>query len=98
VRLGSGERICENCGATFDDGAREWPEPGLAKKLRFYFPPLVLALAGGFLFCGIFMLCIAPRDVLNWLMGVVVVSACLSPLAPCQADLGDPITPTLFEK
>jgi len=81
VRLGDGQRPCNSCGRLFDDGAREWPELALAKKLRFYFPPLVLALAASSLFCGIFMLCIAPLDVLSWTMGIVVIGACLSPLA-----------------
>jgi hypothetical protein len=58
VRLGNGERACGKCERTFDDGAREWPQLRLAKKLRFYFPPLVLALAGGSLYCGI--LCCGP--------------------------------------
>ena len=80
VRLGDGRRECKSCGRVFDDGAREWPELPLTKKLRFYFPPLVLAIAGGFLFCGVFTLCIAPRDERNWLVGGIVIGACLTPL------------------
>ena len=80
VRLGDGQRECKSCGRVFDDGAREWPELPRAKKLRFYFPPMVLAIAGSFLFCGIFTLFIAPRDVLNWLMGLAVIGVCLTPL------------------
>ena len=80
IRLGNPERICKRCGRPFDDGSREWPELQLSQKLRFFLPPGILATAGGLLFCAIFTLLIAPRDVVNVLTSVVVVSAFLSPI------------------
>ncbi len=80
VRLGNGERVCARCGKAFDDGAREWPELRFVYRLRFFLPPGIQALAGGLLFCAIFTLFIAPRDVLNFSAGVVVVSVFLSPV------------------
>src|SRR5690348_5365865 len=38
VGLGSGGRLCRHCGKVFVDGAREWPDLTLPKKLRFFFP------------------------------------------------------------
>jgi hypothetical protein len=80
VRLGRGERICVGCGKAFDDGSREWPELGFAQKFRFYFPPGIQATTGGLLFCAIFTLIIAPRDVLNSPTALVLVSVFLSPV------------------
>jgi hypothetical protein len=80
VRLGSGERVCFGCGKSFDDGSREWPELGFGQKLRFYLPPGIQAMTGGLLFCAIFMLIIAPRDVLTSPTVLVVVSVFLSPV------------------
>jgi hypothetical protein len=46
VGLGSGKRVCRQCGKFFDDGTREWPDLPSAKKLRFLFPPLLVAVCG----------------------------------------------------
>ena len=74
VRLGSGKCVCRQCGKFFDDGAREWPDLALAKKLRFLFPPLLVAISGGFVVASIFSLFIGPRDEHSWII-VVTVSA-----------------------
>ena len=79
VRLGNPERICKGCGKPFDDGAREWPELKLSRKLRFLFPPGVQAMTGGFLFCAIFALVIAPKDVVNPIVIGVVSGVSLLP-------------------
>jgi hypothetical protein len=60
VHLGSGERLCPNCGKVFDDGTREWPELTLGRKLRFLFPPLPVAIFGGFLLAGILSSTMTP--------------------------------------
>jgi len=84
VRLGSGERICGSCGKIFDDGAREWPELLIAKKFRCFFPPGIVAMCVSFLLVGIGALLVAPRDQVNWLMVLIVLSVFLSPtLAWC---------------
>ena len=62
VRLGSGERICRHCREPFDDGAREWPELTISKKLRFFFPPLLLGVCGGFELAPIVLFFTLPRD------------------------------------
>ena len=74
VRLGTGLRTCKYCGKEFDDDAREWPELKPLKKLRFFLPPGVIAMAVSFLFCGIFADVIAPPDVVHGL-GVLVAPA-----------------------
>jgi hypothetical protein len=79
VRLGNPEHICKKCGIPFDDGSREWPELRLAQRLRFFLPPGIQAMGGSLLFCGIFTLFIAPRDVVNLSAGTVVVLISLSP-------------------
>jgi hypothetical protein len=80
VRLGSGERVCMKCGKPFDDGAREWPELRWAPKLRFFLPPGIQAVGGSLLFCAIFTLLIAPRDVVNWRASILAVCIFLSPI------------------
>lgn len=62
VRLGSGERQCRWCSKVFDDGSREWPELSLAKKLRFFFPPLLLGICGGFEVAPILAFFLTPHD------------------------------------
>ena len=62
VKLGNGRRTCRHCRKVFDDGAREWPQLTLAKKLRFFFPPLLVAVCGGFELAGILQFFVAPRD------------------------------------
>ncbi len=79
VRLGSGERTCSGCAKVFDDGSREWPEMKFGRKLRFLLPPGILAMTGSLLFCAIFTLCIAPTDVVNWHIGVIIVGGSLLP-------------------
>jgi len=80
VRLGSGERICPQCARVFDDGSREWPELGLASKLRFLFPPLLSGISGGFLVAAILSLFITPRDEHSWLVVVMVSAFALVPV------------------
>jgi hypothetical protein len=79
VRLGSGERICRKCGKPFDDGSREWLELRFAQKLRFLLPPGILAMTGSLLFCAVFTLFIAPRNVVNWHIGALIIGVALSP-------------------
>jgi hypothetical protein len=79
VKLGDGERTCTACAKVFDDGSREWPELGFWQKFRFMLPPGILAMAGSFLFCAIFLLFIAPPDVVNWLTGTLIVGFSLLP-------------------
>src|ERR671925_899512 len=80
IRLGNGERICRKCGKMFDDESREWPELRWTKKLRFFLPPGVQAVTGGLLFCAIFTLLIAPRNVVNIWAVLLVVSVFVSPV------------------
>jgi hypothetical protein len=80
VRLGSGEQVCRKCGKAFDDGAREWPELRLNKKVRYFIPPGMQAVAGACLFCAIFTLIIAPRNVVNIFSAILVVGVFLSPV------------------
>ena len=84
VGLGSGERICGKCGKVFDDGAREWPELKLVKKLRFFLPPGMMVMSFSFLLLGIGMLVVAPRDVADRPFVVTALVIGLSPtLAWC---------------
>jgi hypothetical protein len=88
VRLGNGERICRECAKVFDDGSREWPELELTQRLRFLLPPSIIAITGGFLLCGIVTLFIAPRNVVNWVIGVIILVISLSPtIAWCLVRL-----------
>ncbi len=88
VRLGSGERTCPQCARAFDDGSREWPELGLASKLRFLFPPLLSGISGGFLVAAILSLFITPRDEHSWLVVVMVSAFALIPvMVSCLARL-----------
>src|SRR6266478_4752034 len=80
VRLGSGERTCPQCARAFDDGSREWPELGLAKKLRFLFPPLLIGISGGFLVAAILSLFISPRDENSWPEAGIVSALALIPV------------------
>jgi hypothetical protein len=79
VRLGSGERTCDKCGKVFDDGAREWPELKLGRKLRYFLPPGVIAIVVSCLLCGIGALLVAPADQVNWEIGFLVVGVSLAP-------------------
>lgn len=80
VRLGSGERLYIERRKTFDDNSREWPELTTGKELRFLLPPGIQALGGSGLFCGVFTLFIAPRDVVNLGIGLIVMVILLSPV------------------
>jgi hypothetical protein len=80
VWLGSGKRVCRQCGKFFDDGTREWPDLPLAKKLRFLFPPLLVAVCGGFVLAAILSLFVAPRDEHSWLIVVLVSAFGLAPV------------------
>jgi|GEM_PF-6420384 len=88
VRLGNPERICRKCGKPFDDGSREWPELGLAKKIRFFLPPGILAFGGSLIFCAIFFFLLTQKDMINWQDRAIVVCIFLSPiLAWCLVRL-----------
>jgi len=63
----------------FDDGAREWPELKLVKKLRFFLPPGMMVMSFSFLLLGIGMLVVAPRDEVSWLAVVIVLAGSLAP-------------------
>jgi len=80
VRLGPAEHTCKKCGDAFDDGSREWPELGLAKKLRFLFPPLLIGISGGFLVAAILSLFISPRDENSWPEAGIVSALALIPV------------------
>jgi len=68
----------------FDDGAREWPELKLVKKLRFFLPPGMMVMSFSFLLLGIGMLVVAPRDVADRPFVVTALVIGLSPtLAWC---------------
>jgi len=62
TRLGAGKRLCNKCERVFDDGSREWRELPTAKKLRFFLPPLLLGISGGFLVAAIIVSLMPPRD------------------------------------
>ena len=66
VTLGSGKRMCKNCGMSFDDGSREWPDLPFASKLRLFLSPFAIGMWGGFVLAGILSLYIAPRDEHSW--------------------------------
>src|SRR5438552_1435589 len=80
VRLGSGAIICPKCGNPFDDGAREWPQLTQGKKLRYFFPPGIQATGGVGLFCFVFSILIAPKDVVNWHSIAFLFTFFLSPV------------------
>jgi hypothetical protein len=80
IHLGSGERLCLNCGRVFDDGTREWPDLTLGRKFRFLFSPLPAAIFGGFFFAGILSLFFTPRDEHSLFVAVFAVTVGLVPL------------------
>jgi hypothetical protein len=80
VRLGSGERECEQCGIRFDDGSREWPELSIFRRVRFFFPPLAIGIWGGFTVAAIASLYIGPRDEHSWPVVFVVSAFGLMPI------------------
>ena len=80
VRLGNGAATCKNCAKSFDDGSREWPQLTWGKKLRYFLPPGIQAVAGGGLFCVVFTFFIAPRDVVDWQVIVILPLVFLSPV------------------
>jgi hypothetical protein len=77
VRLGHGQRACDECGAVFDDGTREWPQLSVFKKLRFFFPPLLIGISGGLLLAAILVSILPQRD---WRVAVVGLILALIPL------------------
>lgn len=80
VRLGNGRRLCRQCGEAFDDGTREWAELTLPRKLRFLFPPFLVAIFGGFALAAILSLFIGPRDEHSWIIVVTVSAFALIPV------------------
>jgi len=79
VKLGSGQRLCKQCGTLFDDGSREWPELPLFRKLRLFFPPLAVGIWGGFVVAAIASLFIGPRDEHSWPVVIIVSTFGLIP-------------------
>jgi hypothetical protein len=80
VRLGNGERTCQECTRVFDDGSREWPELSLTRRLRFLFPPLLIGISGGFVVAAILSVFITPRDEHSWLVVAIVFGFSLIPV------------------
>jgi hypothetical protein len=78
VWLGSGERVCKNCGQIFDDGSREWRELPLLRKLRFFFPPLAIGIGGGFVVAAIASLFIGDEH--SWPIVIIVSTFGLIPV------------------
>jgi hypothetical protein len=79
IRLGSGERTCNGCAKVFDDGSREWPELKFGRKLRFLLPPGIQVMTASFLLFSIGALCVAPIDVVNWRIEVLLIGGSLLP-------------------
>jgi hypothetical protein len=84
VHLGSGGRLCLNCGKVFDDGTREWPDLTLGRKFRFLFPPLPRAIFGGFLLAGILSPFFTPWDEHSLFVVVFAMTVGLIPLLVCS--------------
>jgi len=80
VRLGNGAATCKDCGRSFDDGSREWQQLAWDKRLRYFLPPGMQAVAGGGLFCAVFTFFIAPKDVIDWRFVVILPLIFLSPV------------------
>lgn len=49
VLLGPGQRVCNGCGAVFEDGSREWPNLTRGEKQQYLFPVSVIGVFGGLL-------------------------------------------------
>ncbi len=79
VWLGTGKRVCKNCGQIFDDGSSEWPELALFRKLRFFLPPLAVGIWGGFVVAAVASLFIGPRDEHSWPVVIIVSTFGLIP-------------------
>ena len=62
TKLGPAVRTCANCGVTFDDGSREWPELPFPRKVRILFPPLLQGICGGFVLAGILVSTFPDHD------------------------------------
>jgi len=82
VRLGSGDRLCRDCGKVSDDGSREWPELPASEKFRCLFPSPVLAVVIALLMCALIALFMAPRDQVDIAIIAMVVGGFLLPLVP----------------
>jgi hypothetical protein len=80
VRLGPGQRICQNCGQTFDDQSREWTELSMFRKLRFLVSPPLVGLAGGFVLAAFLSVFVGPRDEHTWPVVFVISGFGLFPL------------------
>jgi|SRR5579859_1057913 len=93
VRLGSGQRTCQECGTLFDDGSREWPELAFESKLRLFLPPLAIGIWCGFLAAAVASLYIGPRDEHSW--GVVFFVSAVG-LMPAIAWSPVPLTRMIY--
>src|SRR5258708_18842210 len=80
VRLGPGIRKCTQCGESYDDGSREWPQLPFNQKLRYCFPPVVIGICGGIVLAAIAVLFLPQPDWRVMVAGLVIAS---SPLLLC---------------
>ena len=69
VTVGVGGRAGAQCGADFDDLSRAWERLGTLKKSRYFFAPLLLGIAGGFLLARVATLFLPNPD---WRVAVFV--------------------------
>ncbi len=72
LRLGPGQRTCTQCSTLFDDGSREWRELSTAKKFRFFLPPLLLGICGGFLLAAVLVSFMPQRDWRVSVFGLII--------------------------
>jgi DNA-directed RNA polymerase subunit RPC12/RpoP len=77
IRLGEGKRICSQCGTQFDDGSREWEQLLTVKKLRYFFPPLLIGISGGFLLASFVTIFLPDPD---WRLTVCALVMALVPV------------------
>jgi hypothetical protein len=77
VHIGPRVRKCDHCGTLFDDRACEWPEFVTLKKLRVFFPPLLVGICGGLVLAGVIVSMIPPHD---WRLSAISVTIALGPV------------------
>ena len=73
VHIGPKIQACSNCGSQFDCGSREWPEIPTFRKVRVFFPPLLVGISGGLVLAGILVSTVPPFE---WL--VIIASAMIA--------------------
>jgi len=77
IHIGPHVRKCKKCGILFDSGAREWPELVTSKKIRVFFPPLLVGISGGLILAGILASSIPPY---KWLITIGSTMIALLPI------------------